>query len=128
MIISNVCKFRPDHYKVTFVDGRIRIGGLVQDYQWHGMLGVLRSVAENEKEIILECVGRDRSDRRIVRFLVVEKYWLDRSSELKVGFWGRLGLHKLPRALNSEWYLPRDRAGVEVLSPWALNPFVPSSF
>ena len=131
MIISNICKFRPDHYKVTFVDGRIHIGGLVQDYQWHGMLGVLRSVAENEEEIIIECVGRDRSDRRIVRFLVVEKSWLDRSPELEVGFWNRMGFHRLPRALDSEWYLPRDRLGVEVLSPWSLNPFidfVPSSF
>ena len=105
MIILNICKFRPDHYKVTFVDGRIRIGGLVQDYQWHGMLGVLRLVAENEEEIIVECVGRDWSDQRIVRFLVVEKSWLDQSPEPKVGFWSWMGFHRLPRALDSEWYL-----------------------
>jgi hypothetical protein len=40
MIISNVCKIRPDHYKIDWVEGRFQVNSVVQDYSWDGELVV----------------------------------------------------------------------------------------
>jgi len=72
MIISNTCKIRPDHYRVSVSEGRIHLHSVVQDYLWPGVLVVVGFVAENEREIVAECmVGMSREIESSV--LVVEK-------------------------------------------------------
>jgi hypothetical protein len=46
MIISDVCKIQPDHYKVNWVDGCFQ-DNVVQDHYWNGELVVIQYVAEN---------------------------------------------------------------------------------
>jgi hypothetical protein len=112
MIISNTCKIRPDHYRVSVSEGRIHLHSVVQDYLWPGVLVVVGFVAENEREIVAECVGRDEQGNRIIRYLVVEKGLVDRSWTI----W------KLPRALGEDWYMSRGSMGVEVSVPYFLFP------
>ena len=59
MIILDVCKIRPDHHKVNWVDGWFHVNSVVQDYQWKGDLVVIQYVAENDKEVVAECMGQD---------------------------------------------------------------------
>jgi len=112
MIISNTCKIRPDHYRVSVSEGRIHLHSVVQDYLWPGVLVVVGFVAENEREIVAECVGRDEQGNRIIRYLVVEKGLVDRSWTI----W------KLTRALDEDWYMSRGSMGVEVSVPYFLFP------
>jgi len=112
MIISDTCKIRPDHYKVSVSEGRIHLHSVVQDYLWPGVLVVVGFVAENEREIVAECVGWDEQGNRIIRYLVVEKGLVDRSWTI----W------KLPRALGEDWYMSRGSMGVEVSVPYFLFP------
>lgn len=113
MIISDICKIRPDHYKVNVSEGKIHLHSVVQDYLWPGVLVIIGFVAENEKEVVAECVGRDIWGNRIIRFLVLEKGIVDRSWT----FW------RLPRALGEDWYMSCGRMGVEVPVPYSLFPF-----
>jgi hypothetical protein len=57
MIISDTCKICPDHYKISVSEGKIHLHSVVRDYLWPGVLVVICFVAENEKEIVAECVG-----------------------------------------------------------------------
>src|SRR6202044_332424 len=50
MIITHVCKVRPDHFKVNWVEGRFRVNEWVQDYSWRGPMVVVRFAAENRRE------------------------------------------------------------------------------
>jgi hypothetical protein len=59
MIILDVCKIRPDHYKVNWVHGWFQVNSVVQDYRWKGDLVVIQYVAENYKELVAECMGQD---------------------------------------------------------------------
>ena len=127
MIISNVCKIRPDHYKIDWVEGRFQVNSVVQDYSWDGELVVTRFVAENCDEVVAEGVGRDESGCRIVRFLVVDKCWLDGSEDLILDADGRVSNWTLPRALDKEWYLPRGYQGDNVPFPHYSFPFFESS-
>jgi hypothetical protein len=95
MIISDTCKIRPDHYKVSVSEGKIHLHSVVQDYLWPGVLVVICFVAENEREIVAECVGRDEQGNRIIWYLVVEKGLVDRSWTI----W------RLPKALGEDWYM-----------------------
>src|SRR6202790_5870451 len=120
MIISNTCKIRPDHYRVSVSEGRIHLHSVVQDYLWPGVLVVVGFVAENEREIVAECVGRDEQGNRIIRYLVVEKGLVDRSWTI----W------KLPRALGGDWDMSCGRRGVEVSVPvffFSLSVFIVSA-
>jgi hypothetical protein len=112
MIISDTCKVRPDHYKVNVSEGRFHLHSVVQDYLWPGVLVVVRFVAENERDIVAECVGRDEQGNRIIRYLVMEKGLVDRSWTI----W------RLPRALGEDWYTSRGSMGVEVSVPYFLFP------
>ena len=103
MIISDTCKIHPDHYKVSISEGRIHLHSVVQDYLWPGVLVIIRFVAENERDIVAECVGRDEQGNRIIRYLVMEKGLVDRSWTI----W------RLPKALGEDWYMSRGRMGVE---------------
>jgi hypothetical protein len=57
MIISNVCKIQPDHYKIDWVEGWFRVNSVVWDYSWNGELVVTRYVAGNRDEVVAEGVG-----------------------------------------------------------------------
>ena len=116
MILSDICKIRPDHYKVNLVDGRFQVGGVVQDYEWTGDLLVLWFIAENDGELVAECLGQNESGGRITRFLVVDKHWVDRSMAIPHGA-------KLPRALDEKWYMPQGRQGDTVPFPYYSFPF-----
>ena len=113
MIISDTCKIRPDHYKVSVSERRIHLYSVVQDYLWPGVLVVVHFVAENEREIVAECVGWHEQGNRIIRYLVVEKGLVDRSWTI----W------RLPKALGEDWYMSRGSMGVEVSVPYFLFPF-----
>jgi hypothetical protein len=76
------------------------------------VLVVFCFVAENEREIVAESVGRDEQGNRIIWYLVVEKGLVDRSWTI----W------RLPRALGEDWYMSRGSMGVEVLVPYFLFP------
>jgi hypothetical protein len=77
---------------------------------------VIRYVAENDREVVAECMGQDESGHKITRFLVVDKCWLGGSS------W-RVGLAFLPKALDMEWYSPRACLGNDVPCPHFSFPF-----
>jgi hypothetical protein len=110
MIISDTCKICPDHYKVSISERKICLHSVVQDNLWPGVLVVICFVAENEREIVAECVGRDEQGNRIIRYLVVEKGLVDRS-------WT---VCRLPRALGEDWYISHGSMGVEVPVPYFL--------
>jgi hypothetical protein len=46
---------------------------VVQDCHWNGELVVSQYVAENDWEVVAECMGQDEAGHRITRFLVVDK-------------------------------------------------------
>jgi hypothetical protein len=92
----------------------------VRDYKWHGDLLVLRFVAENDGELVAECLGRDQLGCRITRFLVVDKHWADRSMATPHGA-------RVPRALDEEWYMSRGCQGDTVPFPYYSFPFFESS-
>jgi len=77
MIISYVCKIRPDHCKVNWVGGCFQINSVVQDHWWNRELVVIRSRPENNREVVAECIGQDQLGHRITHVLVVDKCWLD---------------------------------------------------
>jgi hypothetical protein len=116
MIISDVCKIRPDHYKVNWVDGWFQVNSVVRDYHWEGDLVVIKYVAENDREVVAECMGQDELGCMITRFLVVDKCRLGGSS------W-RVGHGFLPKALDMEWYSPWGYLGNDVPIPHFTFPF-----
>lgn len=124
MVITEVCKIRPDHYTVNFAEGTIQLHSVVQDYSWPGVLVVIRFVAENEKEVVVESVGRDERGHQIARFLVVKR---DQVSIPERSRWGMGRFWGLPRALDEEWYRSRGRAGNNVPVPYFRQPFSISS-
>jgi hypothetical protein len=73
-------------------------------------------VAENDKEVVAECMGQDESGHKITRFLVVDMCWLCGSS------W-RVAHGFLPRALDMEWYSPWGCLGNDVPIPHFSFPF-----
>jgi len=85
---------------------------VVQDYLWPGVLVIIRFVAENERDIVAECVGQDEQGNRIVWYLVMEKGLVDRSWTI----W------RLLKALGEDWYMSRGSMGVEVSVPYFLFP------
>jgi len=95
MIMSYTCKIHPHHYKVSILEGQIQLRSVVQDYLWPGVLVIIGFVAENEMEVVAECVGQDEWGNRIIQFLVLEKGIMDRSWT----FW------RFPRALDEDWYI-----------------------
>src|SRR5882762_8003090 len=117
MIISDTCKVCPDHYKVSISEGRFHLHSVVQDYLWLGVLVIFRFVAENEKDIVAECVGQDEQGNRIIWYLVMEKGLVDRSWTI----W------RLPKALGEDWYMSHGSMGVEVSVPYCLFPLSDSS-
>ena len=106
MIIAHVCKVRLDHFKVNWVEGRFRVNEWVQDYSWRGPMVVIWFVAENRSELVAECMGWAELGRQITRFLVLEKSWVDRLDYLAISSWSNICHRRLPKALDSEWYLP----------------------
>ena len=122
MIITHVCKVRPDHFKVNWVEGRFRVNEWVQDYSWRGPMVVVRFAAENRRELVVECMGWAESGRPITRFLVLEKSWVDRSDNLVVSLWSNIWPWGLSRALDSEWYLPREGDGNNLPLPHFSKP------
>ena len=79
---------------------------------------VVRFVAENRRELVAECMGLAESARQITRFLVLEKSWVDRSDNLVTSSWSNICHWRLPKALDSEWYLPRDSDGNNLPLPY----------
>ena len=77
---------------------------------------VIQYVAENDEEVVAECMGQDESGCMITRFLVVDKSWLGGPS------W-RVGHRFLPKALDMEWYSPRGHLGNDVPIPYFSFPF-----
>jgi hypothetical protein len=98
------------------VDGRFYVNSIVQDYRWKGELVVIRYVAENDKEVVAECMGQDESGHMITQFLVVDKSWLGGS------FW-RVDHRFLPKALDKESYLSWGCLGNDVPFPHSSFPF-----
>jgi hypothetical protein len=122
MMISTICKVRPDHYSISHLEGTIQLHSIVQDYSWQGVLVVIRFVAENEQEVVIESVGRDELGYQITRFLVLKKEWVDRPKRGIEQFWG------LPKALDQHWYRSRGCVGNDVSVPYFRHPFSTSSF
>lgn len=83
---------------------------------------VIRFVAENEQEVVIESVGRDELGYQITRFLVLKKEWVDRPKRGIEQFWG------LPKALDEHWYRSRGCVGNDVSVPYFRHPFSTSSF
>ena len=126
MIISEVCKVRPDHYKVCAIEGQLQVRSVVRDYRWLGELVVSQFVGENAHEVVAECRGWDKSGRMIVRFLVVEKSQVFRPERLVRGLGGWMH-RKLPQALEKEWYFPQGMQGNDLPLPHYSFPFSDSS-
>ena len=122
MIIAHVCKVRLDHFKVNWVEGRFWVNEWVQDYSWRGPMVVVRFVAENRRELVAECMGWAESGRQITRFLVLEKSWVDRLDYLAISSWSNICHRRLPKALDSEWYLPRGYDGNNLPLPYFSKP------
>ena len=100
------------------MDGWFHTNSVVQDYQWKGGLVVIQYVAENDEEVVAECMGQDESGRMITQFLVVDKSW----------FGGRVGHRFLPKALDMEWYSPQGHLGNDVPIPYFSFPSVIQGF
>ncbi len=116
LISSYPCHIRPDHYRVTFVDGPITINTLVQDDSWDGPLRILRWVAENSLEMVGECEGRDLEGRRIVRFLVFMHFRIRRPEDriIREGHWEEF---QYPSAVDSRLFLVEARSVEELPIP-----------
>ena len=65
---------------------------------------VIQYVAENDKEVVAECMGQDESGHMITQFLVVDKSWLG------VPSW-RVGHRFLPKALDMELVFTTGASG-----------------
>ena len=90
MIILEVCRICPDHYKICAIEGQLWVQSVVQDSQWSGELVVLQFDGENAQEVVAECRGWDESGHMVVQFLVVEKSQVFRPKRLVRGFRGGL--------------------------------------
>ena len=77
---------------------------------------VIQYVAENDKEVMAECMGQDESGHMITRFLVVGKSWLD-------GLSWRVGHRFLSKDLDMELYSPWGYLGNDVPIPYFSFPF-----
>ena len=73
-------------------------------------------MAENDKEVVAECMGQDESGHMINQFLVVDKSWLGEPS------W-RVGHRFHPKALDMESYSPWGYLGNDVPIPYFSFPF-----
>ena len=98
------------------MDGWFHVNSVVQDYHWKGDLVVIQYVAENDEEVVAECMGQDESGCMITQFLVVDKSWLG-------GLSWRVGHIFLPKALDMEWYSPWGYLGNDVPIPYFSFPF-----
>src|SRR6202050_2482331 len=127
MIITHVCKVQPDHFKVNWVEGRFRVNEWVQDYSWRGPMVVVRFAAQNGRELMVECMSWAESGRQITRFLVLEKSWVDRSDNLVASSWNNIWHWRLPKALDSEWYLPCEGDGNSLPLPHLSKPLLDCS-
>ena len=79
-------------------------------------------VAENRRELVAECMGWAELGRQITRFLVLEKSWVDRLDNLVTSSWSNICHWRLPKALDSEWYLPQDSDGNDLPLPYFSKP------
>ena len=88
-------------YHYTTSPPTLEVNVMVQDYTWPGGLVVLRFVAENPGEFVIECAGWDEYGNQITRFLMVDKEW----AVWPLRRFGQLGLQwALPSALSSDVY------------------------
>jgi hypothetical protein len=100
------------------MEGLFRVGLLVQDYGWLGRLVVLQYVAENWRELIVECRGYDVHGNQILRFLVVDKSLAVRDPEVFMTIGSLSIIHKLPAALSSIYYLPQGHCDIDLPLPY----------
>jgi len=118
MIISHVCQIRPDHFWVSHVSTPLQLGSLVQDYAWAGALVVLQYVAENSKELVVECAGWNIEGDKIVRYLVVDRSQVERLDTILVSLGGFTIHQRLPAALPLGMYVPRGCRGNDLPLPY----------
>ncbi len=74
---------------------------------------VVHYVAENIKELVVECAGWNIAGDEIVRFLVVDKSQVQRMDMVLVSFGGLMIYQRLPAALPfgmyiTQWYCGND--------------------
>src|SRR6202050_2177512 len=113
-----------------FLNGQIGIGAGVESFQetyervscdqiWkvHHRFRLVPTFS-----LVVECMGWAKSGRQITRFLVLEKSWVDRSDNLVVSLWSNIWPWGLSRALDSEWYLPREGDGNNLPLPHFSKP------
>jgi hypothetical protein len=118
MIISHVCHIRPDHFLVGHSSVPFRLRTLVQDYTWSGALMVVRYVAENSKEVVVECAGWNVAGDQIIRFLVVDKLQVKRTDMALVSLGSLMIYQRLPAALPFGMYNPRWYRGNDLPLPY----------
>jgi hypothetical protein len=116
-ITAHSCQLSLDHFRITSVDGTVRVNDLVKDGEWDGPLHILCWVAENQVELVAECDGRDFMGRRIVRFLVFMHFRVRRPKDI-IGWSGRYPrYHQYPVAADSEEFMTRGRLVDELPVP-----------
>jgi len=126
MIISHVCHIRPDHFLVGHSTVPLQLGTLVQDYTWSGALVVVRYVAENFKEVVVECAGWNVAGDQIIRFLVVDKSQVQRTDMALVSLGSLTIYQRLPAALPFGMYNPRWYRGNDLPLPYPpILPLLP---
>ena len=81
----------------------------MKDEDWDGPLGILRWVAENQVELVVECDGRDFMGRRVVRFLVFMRIRVRRPEDVVGVSEGHLRYRQYPIAMDSEEFMTRGR-------------------
>jgi len=79
---------------------------------------VVRYVAENSKELVVECAGWNLAGDQIVRYLVVDKLRVQQIDMVLVDFGGFTIYNRLPAALPFGMYLPRWYQGNDLPLPY----------
>jgi hypothetical protein len=79
---------------------------------------VLPYVAENWRELVVECRKYDVHGNQIVQFLVVDKSLAVHDPEVLITIGGISIIDKLPSALSSIYYLPRSHCGIDLPLPY----------
>jgi hypothetical protein len=126
MIISHVCHIQPDHFLVGHSTVPFQLGTLVQDYSWSGALVVVRYVAENSKEVVVECAGWNVAGDQIIRFLVVDKSQVQQMDMALVSLGSLMIYQRLPAALPSGMYIPWWYHGNDLPLPYPpILPLLP---
>ena len=120
-IKAHSCQIRLDHFRVTYMEGTVKVNDLVKDEDWDGPLRILRWVAENQVELVAECDGKDTMGHRIIRFLVFMRLRVRRPEDV-IGFTrGRPRYCQYSTAVDSEEFMTRGRLVDELPVP---GPFV----